>query len=78
MAGVIASPTYGADNELTAEEQGDGWILLFNGRDLGGWKNNDGKPVARRSKTGRSTFTIPAATCSCTISRSTILCSSAT
>ncbi|MGE3242895.1 MAG: DUF1080 domain-containing protein [Pirellulales bacterium] len=41
-----------ADNELTPEEQGDGWILLFNGRDLGGWKNNDGKPVGAKIEDG--------------------------
>jgi hypothetical protein len=34
-----------ADNELTAAEKEDGWMLLFNGRDLDGWKNNDGTPV---------------------------------
>lgn len=41
-----------ADNELTAKEQDDGWILLFNGRDLGGWKNNDGTPVAAKIEDG--------------------------
>jgi hypothetical protein len=34
-----------ADNELTAEEKADGWLLLFNGRDLEGWKNSNEKPV---------------------------------
>ena len=34
-----------ADNELTPAEKADGWILLFDGRDLARWKNNDGKPV---------------------------------
>ena len=27
-------------------------MLLFNGRDLGGWKNNDGKPVAAKIEDG--------------------------
>jgi Domain of Unknown Function (DUF1080) len=34
-----------ADNELTTSEKQDGWQLLFNGKDLDGWKNNDGKPL---------------------------------
>jgi hypothetical protein len=34
-----------ADNELTPEEKSDGWQLLFNGKDLTGWKNNDDKPL---------------------------------
>jgi hypothetical protein len=38
-----------ADNELTAEEQAAGWQLLFNGKDLNGWKNNDDKPLAPSS-----------------------------
>jgi hypothetical protein len=42
---VIATPLLAADNELTPEEKSDGWQLLFNGKDLTGWKNNDGKPL---------------------------------
>ncbi|MCL2744585.1 MAG: DUF1080 domain-containing protein [Planctomycetaceae bacterium] len=38
--------TFAADNELTAQEKADGWLLLFNGKDLTGWKNNNGKPIA--------------------------------
>jgi hypothetical protein len=34
-----------ADNELTPEEKAAGWALLFNGKDLLGWKNNDDKPL---------------------------------
>lgn len=41
-----------ADNELTAEEQSEGWLLLFNGRDLANWKNNDDKPVAAKIDDG--------------------------
>jgi hypothetical protein len=36
---------FAADNELTSEENADGWQLLFNGKDLSGWKNNDNKPL---------------------------------
>lgn len=46
LALVIAAPALlAADNELTPEEKSEGWQLLFNGRDLEGWKNNDGKPL---------------------------------
>lgn len=32
-----------ADNELTAQEKSDGYVLLFNGKDLTGWhRNSDG------------------------------------
>lgn len=37
-----------ADNELTVAEKNDGWMLLFNGRELSGWKNNNGQPVQAR------------------------------
>jgi len=30
------------DNELTTQEQADGWQLLFNGKDLTGWKTTRG------------------------------------
>jgi hypothetical protein len=52
IAGMLIGEVRGADNELSAEEQADGWVLLFNGRDLGGWKNNDGKPVAAKIEDG--------------------------
>jgi hypothetical protein len=35
-----------ADNELSDEEKQAGWQLLFNGKDLTGWKCNNGKPIA--------------------------------
>jgi len=34
------------DNELSAKEKSDGWKLLFNGRDLSGWKCNNGKKIS--------------------------------
>ncbi len=46
LVSLLIGSANAADNVLTADEQADGWVLLFNGHDLGGWKNNDGKPVA--------------------------------
>lgn len=44
---IFVSPAVlqAAENELSAEEKSAGWQLLFNGKDLTGWKNNNGKPV---------------------------------
>ena len=33
------------DNELTAQEKTDGWQLLFDGKTLEGWRNNNDKPI---------------------------------
>jgi hypothetical protein len=43
---------WAADNELTAAEKSEGWMLLFDGRDLDGWQNNDGKPVRAKIEDG--------------------------
>jgi len=52
MLAILSLPMHslqGADNELTVEEKAEGWQLLFNGKDLEGWKNNDGKPLAEHA-----------------------------
>ena len=49
---MFASVARAADNELTPLEAAAGWKLLFNGRDLTGWKNNDDKPVAAKIEDG--------------------------
>jgi hypothetical protein len=36
---------HAADNQLSESEKADGWVLLFNGRNLDGWKNNNDAPV---------------------------------
>jgi Domain of Unknown Function (DUF1080) len=41
-----------ADNQLTDEEKAEGWQLLFNGRDLKGWKNNNDEPVKAKLADG--------------------------
>lgn len=39
-----ASAARSADNELTAEEKRDGWMLLFDGSTFDGWMTSSGKP----------------------------------
>jgi len=46
ISATAANSARAADNELTNEEKQAGWQLLFNGRDLTGWKCNNGKPIA--------------------------------
>lgn len=41
-----------ADNGLTVEEKEQGWLLLFNGKDYSGWKNNNDKPIAAEIEDG--------------------------
>ena len=52
---VLALPALSvraADNQLSANEKEAGWQLLFNGRDLTGWKCNNGKPIATQVEEG--------------------------
>lgn len=51
---VIANYIGAQDNQLTEQEKKDGWVLLFNGKDLSGWTsvekeniNNDGWHVTQ-------------------------------
>jgi hypothetical protein len=45
LALLLAAGAAGAaDNELTAKESKDGWILLFDGKTLDGWMTSSGKP----------------------------------
>jgi len=46
VASLSASQAAAADNQLTSQEEQDGWVLLFNGQDYAGWKCNNGKEVA--------------------------------
>jgi hypothetical protein len=48
FAGVCAA----ADNELTDAEKDAGWVLLFNGTDLTGWRCNNDKPIATKIEDG--------------------------
>jgi hypothetical protein len=44
---VAAQPARERDNVVTAGERAQGWRLLFNGRDLSGWRSFDGSAPAR-------------------------------
>ena len=51
-AALVGAYAGAADNQLSEEEKAEGWQLLFNGRDLEGWKNNDDKPVKAKLEDG--------------------------
>lgn len=51
LAALVAAPGHAAPkdvapNALTAQERSQGWTLLFNGRDLTGWRSFDGSAPA--------------------------------
>jgi hypothetical protein len=41
---LISPRASAADNELTAKEKADGWVLLFDGKTLDGWMTSSEKP----------------------------------
>lgn len=38
LLSVLSQPAFADDNQLTAQEQADGWQLLFNGKDMSQWR----------------------------------------
>ena len=48
----ISGVSLAADNQLTAAEKEAGWQLLFNGKDLTGWRCNNDKPIATKIEDG--------------------------
>ena len=44
LTATPAARAGGPDNSLTPEEKKDGWILLFDGKSLGGWMTSSGEP----------------------------------
>lgn len=45
-AAAVAAPAGTPQNRLSPQERAAGWTLLFNGRDLTGWRSFDGAPPA--------------------------------
>lgn len=39
LATSLTLPVFSADNQLSSEEQAQGWQLLFNGKDMSQWRN---------------------------------------
>ena len=54
LAGLVNSgkQARAEDNVLTAQEKSAGWILLFDGKTLDGWKTSSEKPSARPVEEG--------------------------
>jgi hypothetical protein len=48
----IAGFSLAADNQLSDAEKDAGWRLLFNGKDLTGWRCNNDKPIATKIEDG--------------------------
>src|SRR3954469_9540233 len=48
---MLAPLVRGADNELTDQEKKDGWILLFDGKSVDGWRCGD-KPMPAKQVQG--------------------------
>ncbi len=44
LAALVHCPARAGDNELSAKEKADGWILLFDGKTLDGWQTSSQKP----------------------------------
>lgn len=49
---LLVSTLYAGDNQLSEAEAEAGWQLLLNGKDLTGWKCNNGKPIATPVENG--------------------------
>jgi len=49
---AMSLPAAAADNELTAQEKSDGWLLLFDGKTLDGWMTSAQKPSKRPVEDG--------------------------
>jgi hypothetical protein len=49
---VLVSPGMAEDNVLSEQEKKDGWLLLFNGRNLDGWMTSSQRPSKKPVEEG--------------------------
>ena len=49
---MSTTSSFAADNSLTDAEKQAGWQLLFNGKNLTGWKTSNGKPIQTKVEEG--------------------------
>jgi hypothetical protein len=54
LCAVLLAPVgaSAADNELTAKEKADGWLLLFDGKTLNGWQTSSQRPSKKPVEEG--------------------------
>ena len=52
MCSVVLHAQEAPDNTLTADEKEAGWVLLFNGKDLTNWMNEDKAPSTAKVEDG--------------------------
>jgi len=52
VVALAASSSLAAENELSSAEKLAGWGLLFNGKDLTGWKCNNDRPIKTKVEDG--------------------------
>ena len=44
LAALCCTSTFAADNKLSKSEKGEGWVLLFNGKDFSNWQIDKWNP----------------------------------
>ena len=49
LLAITAAPLAAADNELTQQEQQDGWVLLFDGKSTSGWMSIKEEPLPEKN-----------------------------
>jgi hypothetical protein len=52
LATLLTGICVAADNQLSDAEKEGGWQLLFNGKDLTGWRCNNDRPIATKIEDG--------------------------
>ena len=52
IVSAVSTTGFSEDNQLSENEKKEGWLLLFNGKTLDGWKCNNGKKIATKIEDG--------------------------